>query len=92
VAEGEEGSGVACLVCSDEFRLEDTVACGGDVAHFLCKSCFVQYSTITVTSGGVGGIPCPEPQCKSPFPRSVCRANLSAWDVLRMEEREVTLV
>jgi len=41
-----------------------------------------------VSSGGLDGIPCADPGCKQPFPVSVARAHLSAWDRLRIDERE----
>ena len=65
------------------------VHCGSESSlHFLCRLCFRRYATETVTSGGVTGIKCPDPSCKSFFPPSTVRDNLSTWEVLRMDDPE----
>ena len=80
--------GDAGAVCCDKWAFENTVPCGGDTTHFMCRGCFRRYATETVVAGGTSGVPCADPGCKAPYPTVLVRRNLSTWDVLRIEERE----
>ncbi|CAB9508959.1 Probable E3 ubiquitin-protein ligase [Seminavis robusta] len=80
--------GMECLVCCEEYRITDTVHCEGDEIHFFCRGCFHRYATETVQAGDIAGMPCANANCSATFATPTVRANLSQWDILRMEDRE----
>jgi hypothetical protein len=84
----DEVSGIECPVCCEVYRIEDMVHCDGDPIHFFCRVCFHRYATETIESGGISGMPCADANCDSTFATPAVKANLSKWDILRMEERE----
>jgi hypothetical protein len=93
IKEVEESSvdSLMCGVCTDSFQPSDVVACNGEEAlHFFCKACFVNYVTVTVQSGPIQSIQCPDPQCKSLFATADVKSNLSEWDLLMIDHRETS--
>jgi hypothetical protein len=86
---GNGDSAITCSICSDDFDLSNTVPCSSEkTIHFLCKSCFESYVTVTVESGPIHSICCPIPDCKSLFSVADAKSNLSSWDLLMIEYRE----
>jgi hypothetical protein len=83
-----EAAGIECLVCCEVYKMADTVHCEGDPIHFFCRQCFHRYVNETVDSGDIAGLPCADVDCNSAFATPVVRENLSAWEVLRMQDRE----
>jgi len=79
---------VDCPVCCESFHITDTVHCEGDPLHFFCRPCFHRYATETIQSGDASGISCADVLCEAHFATPIVRANLSSWEILRMEDRE----
>jgi len=83
--------GVECAVCCDNFEFSDCVPCDttkGEI-HFLCKSCFHGYATITIKQGGLGSIACPlGKECGAFFAVADVRRALAKWDILAIQRRE----
>lgn len=87
----ESADSLMCGVCTDSFQPSDIVACNGDEElHFFCKTCFVNYVTVTVESGPIQSIKCPNPQCQSLFATADVKLNLSDWDLLMIDHRETS--
>lgn len=89
-----------CCVCMSSFDVVDMVPCSNVQRvkpHFTCKPCFRRYVVETLLPKGVSiaTAPCPNPSCKDDttkrrylFPAQLVRRNLSAIDVIDMEESE----
>ncbi|KAL7551457.1 hypothetical protein ACHAWF_014638 [Thalassiosira exigua] len=78
----DNAASLTCLICSDNFDAENTVACSGDDIHFYCKPCLFSYCTVTVQSGPIQSMSCPIPNCKSIFATQDIKSILSKWDIL----------
>jgi len=89
--EDARGGAVACPLCMDDFNVGDVVSCSSAADfHAVCRPCFRQLCIQFASDKGTGpsAVACPVPKCGSLFSARDVRGNVSAFDLMTMDERE----
>lgn len=65
-----------CGICFEQLPGRSCVQASLQCGHVYCQSCMAQQCALHVKEGSLEFLRCPEPDCKEPLDRQVCRINV----------------